>query len=150
MVLELRSRGARGVRVTGACEVSLVVGAEVGLLEASGGRVVAVVREVSSGGPWVPGALECFVVGISGGCVVGFFVVLVPHFFVLLGIFPGALVVVFSGTLGVSLAEGLVASSPGSQTPGSRPRPGIQLQLKGSEMESRPGIPVQVTPTSSL
>lgn len=70
----------------------------------------------------------------------GLFAVLVTHFFVLLGIFPGALVV-FSSTLGVSLAGGLVASSPGSQASGSLPRPGIQLQLKGSEMESRPGVP---------
>ena len=73
--------------------------------------------------------------------MVSLFAFLVTHFFVLLGIFPGALVVVFSGTLGVRLAEGLVASSPGSQASGSLPRPGIQLQLKGSEMESRPGVP---------
>lgn len=73
--------------------------------------------------------------------MVGRFAVLVTHFLVLLGIFPGALVVVFSGTLGVGLAEGLVASSLGSQASGSLPRPGIQLQLKGSEIESRPGVP---------
>lgn len=73
--------------------------------------------------------------------MVGLFAFLVTHFLVLLGIFPGALVVVFSGTLEVRLAEGLVASSPGSQASGSLPRLGIQLQLKGSEMESRPGVP---------
>ena len=73
--------------------------------------------------------------------MVGLFAFLVTHFLVLLGIFPGALVVVFSGMLGVRLTEGLVASSPGSQASGSLPRPGIQLQLKGSEMESRPGVP---------
>lgn len=72
--------------------------------------------------------------------MVGLFAFLVTHFLVLLGIFPGALVV-FSGMLGVCLADGLVASSPGSQASGSLPRPGIQLQLKGSEMESRPGVP---------
>lgn len=65
---------------------------------------------------------------------------LVTHFLVPLGFFPGVLVVVFSGTLGVSFAGGLVVSSPGSQASGSLPRPGIQLQLKGSEMESRPGV----------
>lgn len=48
---------------------------------------------------------------------------------------------VFSGTLVVSLAEGLVAGSPESHVSGSLPRPEIQLQLKGSEMESRPGVP---------
>ena len=73
--------------------------------------------------------------------MVGLFAFLVTHFLVLLGIVPGALVVVFSGMLGVRLAEGLVASSPGSQASGSLPRLGIQLQLKGSEMESRPGVP---------
>lgn len=82
--------------------------------------------------------------------MVGLLAFLVTHFLVLLGVFPGALVVVFSGTLGVSLAGGLVASSPGSQASGSLPRPGIQLQLKGSEIESRPEVSVQVTPTSSL
>lgn len=72
--------------------------------------------------------------------MVGLLAFLVTHFLVLLGVFPGALVVVFSGTLGVSLAGGLVASSPGSQASGSLPRPGIQLQLKGSEIESRPEV----------
>lgn len=72
--------------------------------------------------------------------MVGLLAFLVTHFLVLLGVFPAALVVVFSGTLGVSFAGGLVASSPGSQASGSLPRPGIQLQLKGSEMESRPGV----------
>lgn len=72
--------------------------------------------------------------------MVGLFVFLVTHFLVLLGIFPGALVV-FSSTLEVKLAEGLVTSCPGSQTSWSLPSPGSQLQLKGSEMVSRPGVP---------
>ena len=75
-VLEVRSRGAREVRVTvlcevslrGACVVSLVVNSEVGLREAPIARVlVLVVREVSSGVLWVPETLECLVVGIAGG-----------------------------------------------------------------------------------
>lgn len=73
--------------------------------------------------------------------MVGLFAYFVTHFLVLLGIFPGAFVVVFSRILAVTLAEGLVASSPGSQASRSLPSPGIQLQLKGSEMESRPGGP---------
>lgn len=73
--------------------------------------------------------------------MVGLFACLVTHFLVLLGVFPGALVVVFSGTLEVRLAEGLVESSPGSQASRSLPRPGSQLQLKGSEMVSKPGLP---------
>ena len=72
-VLEVRSLGAREVRVTvvcevslrGACVVSLVVNSEVGLREAPVARVL-VVREVSSGGLWVPETLECLVVGIAG------------------------------------------------------------------------------------
>lgn len=71
----------------------------------------------------------------------GFLEVLVTHFLAVLGVFPGALVVVFPETPGVSLSEGLVASSPGSQAAGLLPRPGVQLQLKGSEMGSRPGVP---------
>lgn len=75
-VLEVRSRGAREVRVTVVCEVSLwgasvvslVVNSEVGLREAPmAGVLVVVVREVSSGGLWVPGTLECLVVGIARG-----------------------------------------------------------------------------------
>lgn len=57
-VLEVRSRGARGVRVA--------VGFEVILWGASVLRVV-VVREVSSGALWVPRTLECLVAGITGG-----------------------------------------------------------------------------------
>lgn len=56
---------------------------------------------------------------------------LVTHFLVLLGVFPGALVVVFLGMLGVRLAEGLVASSLGARRPRLLPRPGSRLQLKG-------------------
>lgn len=130
-VLEVHTRGTRGV--------STVVVCEVGLWGTSVFRAELVCK-VSSGGPWVPGTLECLAVGATGGRVVGLFACLVTHFLVLLGIFPGVLVV-FSGILGVSLAEGLVASSPGSQASGSLPRPCIQLQLMGSEMESKPGVP---------
>ena len=75
-VLEVRSRGAREVRVMVICEVSLwgasvvslVVDSEVGLREAPvAGVLEVVVREVSSGGLWVPGTLECLVVGIARG-----------------------------------------------------------------------------------
>lgn len=122
------------------CEVSL-----------RGASVVtaAVVWEVSSGGPRVPGLLECLVVGVLGAGVAGLFGCLVTHFLVLLGIFPGAWVVL-SGAVELSPAGGLVAGSPGSQASGSLPRSGSQLQLKGSAMESRPGVPVHMTPTSSL
>lgn len=73
-VLAVRSRGARGVRVAVVCEVILwgtsvvilAVDSETVLREASVVRVV-VVREVSSGGLWVPRTLECLVVGITGG-----------------------------------------------------------------------------------
>ena len=73
-VLAVRSRGARGVRVAAVCDVilwgisvlNLAVDSETVLREASVVRVV-VVREVSSGGLWVPRALECLVVGIAGG-----------------------------------------------------------------------------------
>lgn len=72
--LEVRSRGARGVRVAVVCEVipwgtpvvSFAVDSETGLWEASVVRVV-VVREVSSRGLWVLRTLECLVVGITGG-----------------------------------------------------------------------------------
>lgn len=44
----------------------------------------------------MPETLECLVVGIAGGLsCVGLFAFLVTHFLVLLGVFPGALVVVF-------------------------------------------------------
>lgn len=74
MVLAVCSWGARGVRVAVGCEVilwgasvpNLVVDSETVLREASVVRVV-VVREVSSGGLWVPRTLECLVVGITGG-----------------------------------------------------------------------------------
>lgn len=81
--------------------------------------------------------------------MVGLFAFLVTHFLVVLGAFPGAFVV-FCSALEVRLAGGLVASSPGGQASWSLPGPGSQPQLKGSEMVSRPGVPVQVTPTSSL
>lgn len=118
---------------------SLFGSSEVRFGDASVVRVV--VCEVSARGLWVPRPLKCLVVGILGGSVVGLFVFLVTHFLVLLGVFPEALVVVFSGTLVVRLAEGLVASSPGSQASRSLPSPGSQLQLKGSEMVSKPGLP---------
>jgi hypothetical protein len=74
-----------------------------------------VVGEVCSGGLVVPRSLERFVVGILGGWVVGLLAVLVTHFLVLLGIFPGAFVVVFCSSPGDRLTEVLVTSSRGSQ-----------------------------------
>lgn len=107
-VSEVHSQGTLGVSFTGVCDICLWGASVVSLLGNS--EVRGVIFRVLG----VPGPLERLVVGIPGGGVVGRFAFLVPHFLVLLGAFPGAFVV-FSSTLEVRSAEGLVASSPGSQ-----------------------------------